>query len=252
MKVTLLQLDIQWASPEENIQRAERLMDQHPGSDLYVLPEMWATGFATDPEGIAEDERQSVALTWMRRTASARGCALCGSLAVRTEDGTFRNRHYFVPPTGEVSYYDKHHLFTYGHEHLHYTAGNDHTVVEYQGLRLLLLTCYDARFPVWSRYGRAGAYDAIVYVANWPQSRQSTWQILVRARAIENQCYVVAVNRVGDDAHSHYVGRSAVIDPLGCTLAHGASGVECAVSCELKKETLTTMRQRFRVLDDRD
>ena len=120
------------------------------------------------------------------------------------------------------------------------------------GFRILLLTCYDARFPVWSRYGRAGDYDIIVYVANWPQSRQSAWQILMRARAIENQCFVVAVNRVGDDAICHYAGNSAVIDARGNTLVRGRYDEECAVGCELQKETLTTMRQRFRVLDDRD
>ena len=123
---------------------------------------------------------------------------------------------------------------------------------DFMGFRILMLTCYDARFPVWSRYGRAGDYDVIVYVANWPQSRQSAWQILMRARAIENQCFVVAVNRVGDDSFSHYVGNSAVIDGRGRTLIRGRYDEECAVSCELQKETLTTMRQRFRVLDDRD
>ena len=252
MKVTLLQLDSQWASPQENILRAQRLMDQQPNSDLYVLPEMWATGFATEPQEIAEDEKQSLALSWMCQTARERHCALCGSLAIATPDGRFRNRHYFVHPSGEVCFYDKHHLFTYGHEDRYYTAGDTHTSVDFMGFRILLLTCYDARFPVWSRYGKAGEYDVIVYVANWPQSRQSAWQILMRARAIENQCFVVAVNRVGDDSFSHYVGNSAVIDGRGRTLIRGRYDEECAVSCELQKETLTTMRQRFRVLDDRD
>ena len=223
MKVTLLQLDIQWASPQENILRAQRLMDQQPNSDLYVLPEMWATGFATEPHEIAEDEKHSL--------------ALC---------------HYFVHPSGEVCFYDKRHLFTYGHEDRYYTAGDTHTIVDFMGFRILLLTCYDARFPVWSRYGRAGDYDIIVYVANWPQSRQSAWQILMRARAIENQCFVVAVNRVGDDAICHYAGNSAVIDARGNTLVRGRYDEECAVGCVLQKETLTTMRQRFKVLDDRD
>ena len=244
MKTTLLQMDIAWGDPQENIQRAETLM-AGTSSDLYVLPEMWATGFATEPAGIAEDEEQSVALQWMKQCARDRGCALSGSLAVRLADGSYRNRHYFVTPSG-VSFYDKHHLFTYGGEHLHYTAGQSPVIVSWQGLQLLLLTCYDLRFPVFSRYGRAGAYDVIVYVANWPASRQSAWDVLTRARAIENQCYVVAVNRVGQDPVAAYGGGSVIIDPIGRVLTDGCG------TADISLERLQQMRSRFRVLDDRD
>lgn len=253
MKVTLLQTDIRWASPDENIREARRLMDTQPGADLYVLPEMWSTGFATEPAGIASTEADNAALGWMRQTAREHQCAVCGSLAVRLADGTCRNRHYFVDGRSDcLSHYDKHHLFSYGHEDRCYVAGNEHTIVCYDGFRLLLLTCYDLRFPCWSRYATGREYDAIICVANWPQSRQSAWHLLTRARAVENQCYMVAVNRVGDDSHSHYVGASCVIDPIGRTIGQCQRDTVQALTCTLDIEELHRRRNKFRVLDDRD
>ena len=256
MRVTLLQMALTWGSAEDNRQRAEQLMDEAaPGSALYVLPEMWATGFVMQPEAYAEFEQCSPSLDWMRRQAARRQAAVCGSLAVRATDGSYRNRHYFVTPDGACRYYDKHHLFTYGHEHQHYSAGQAPVVVEWQGFRLLLLTCYDLRFPVFSRYGRkdgAGEYDAIVCVANWPAKRQLAWDTLVRARAIENQCYMVAVNRVGDDPACHYAGGSVVVDPVGRAIAEAPLDATCSVAAVLDKQQLLAMRQHFRVLDDRD
>lgn len=250
MVISLLQTDINWAKPEENICKAEQLMAECEDSDLYVLPEMWATGFATKPEGIAEEEQTSQALAWMRQTAARKHCAISGSLAIRLQDGSYRNRHYFVTPD-EVSFYDKRHLFSHGHEDEHYTRGSHAVIAEWQGWRFQLQTCYDLRFPVFSRYGKAGEYDAIIYVANWPESRQLAWDTLIRARAIENQCYMVAVNRVGDDSKCHYVGGSAVIDPIGRTVAGCPLG-EHPATVELSIEKLREMRSHFRVLDDRD
>jgi len=253
MKVTLLQTDICWARPEVNIQEAQRLISGHKDSDLYVLPEMWSTGFVTEPEGIAHDEHDNIALQWMRETAREHRCAICGSLAIRLQDGTFRNRHYFADGRDDRLFsYDKHHLFTYGHENHYYTAGADHTVVDYAGMRLLLLTCYDLRFPCWSRYATGREYDAIVIVANWPESRQSAWQILTRARAIENQCYLIGVNRVGADRNCHYAGASVVVDPIGRTLGQCHCGVPQALTVHLDKAELERRRQKFNVLDDRD
>ena len=253
MKVVMLQTDISWAKPEENIRHAQQLMDEAPDGDLYVLPEMWSTGFATVPDGIAEDEANSAALKWMQQTAKKRHCAISGSLAVKVADGTFRNRHYFVDGrAGETYYYDKHHLFAYGGENNFYTPGREHAIVNYMGFRLLLLTCYDLRFPCWSRYADNQEYDAIIYVANWPSSRQSAWQLLLRARAIENQCYVIGVNRVGDDQRCHYIGASAVIDVTGRTVAQCRRGIPQALMCEIQMEELQRRREKFRVLDDRD
>ena len=253
MKVTVLQIDIVWGCPQKNIEQAQKMLDSHPGADLYVLPEMWSTGFATEPADIAEDECSSVSLAWMRSEAKRRRCAICGSIAVKVSDGTYRNRHYFVNGQQDtVEYYDKHHLFTYGGENKYYCAGNSHTVVEYQGFRLLLLTCYDLRFPVWSRYSESLSFDAIICVANWPESRQNAFHILTRARAIENMAYLIAVNRVGDDSFNHYRGCSCVISPIGKTIASCHPNVPQALSCSLDLTDLRHKRNKFRVLADRD
>ena len=252
MKVTIIQLNIEWGSPAVNIKRAERLMAKEPDSDLYVLPEMWSTGFATEPTGIAEDEASSISLEWMKKTASDHHCAICGSLAIYV-DGIYRNRHYFVNgQTGAVAYYDKHHLFRYGGEDQYYQSGEEHTIVEYMGFRFLLLTCYDLRFPVWSRYANSLDYHAIIVVANWPESRQNAWQILTRARAIENQAFLIGCNRVGEDEYSHYKGQSAIISPIGKTLVNCRPDIEESVSFKLDIETLNHQRKEFRVLEDRD
>ena len=252
MKVTILQLNITWGNPEENIKRAEKLLLQAPDSDLYVLPEMWSTGFATEPFGIAEEESSCKALSWMKQMAKEHCCAFCGSLAI-SQNGIFKNRHYFVDgKTGGVSYYDKHHLFRYGHEDRYYKPGEGHTIVEYMGFKILLLTCYDMRFPVWSRYAESLKYDMIICVANWPDSRQNAWQILTRARAIENQAFVVACNRVGDDNYCHYRGMSTIISPIGKTLACCPANKETTVSFFLNLESLVQLRAKFKVLEDRD
>ena len=253
MKVVMLQTDICWAKSDENVRRVQQLMADAPDGDLYVLPEMWSTGFATQPEGIACPESDNDALRWMQQTAQTRQCAISGSLAVRAGDGSYRNRHYFVDGrAGETYYYDKHHLFSYGGENQFYTSGQQHTIVNYMGFRLLLQTCYDLRFPCWSRYADGREYDAIICVANWPSSRQSAWQLLLRARAIENQCYMIGVNRVGDDQKCHYIGASAVIDVTGHTLAQCRLGVPQALMCDIRMDELQRRREKFRVLDDRD
>ena len=252
MKVTILQLNSVWGNPDENIRKVDYLMAQAPDSDLYVLPEMWSTGFATEPIGIAEETNKCKSLSWMNKMANEHYCAISGSLAI-SQDGTFKNRHYFVNGrTGVVSYYDKHHLFRYGHEDRYFEPGVDHTIVEYMGFRILLLTCYDLRFPVWSRYAEGLQYDIIICVANWPESRQNAWQILTRARAIENQAFVIACNRVGDDKYCHYRGQSAIISPIGKTLACCPANEESTISFFLNLESLVQQRTKFKVLEDRD
>lgn len=253
MKVTLLQTDICWGDAPANIKQAEALIDASEDSDLYVLPEMWSTGFATQPEELAHDVNHNEALQWMRSVTIKRKCAISGSLAVRLEDGSYRNRHYFVDGRNQQEvFYDKHHLFTYGGENRYYTAGQSHTIIEYEGFRILLLTCYDLRFPCWSRYADKLEYDVIVVVANWPESRQSAWQILTRARAIENQSYLIGVNRVGDDEYSHYTGCSCVIDSIGGTLGQCHRNQVETLTIELSLSELHRRREKFRVLDDRD
>lgn len=244
LNVTLCQTDIDWKG--NNIPNIEGV----PGN-LYVLPEMWNTGFIMNPEQVAENETTSSALEWMRTFAKKNKCAVCGSIPIRAEDETYRNRLYFITKN-KIQYYDKHHLFTHAGEHKQYTRGENTTIVEYKGFRFLLLVCYDLRFPIWSRYGRMGEYDAIIYVANWPESRMDAWDVLTRARAIENQCYVVAVNRVGNDPKTHYIGGSRIISPKGDILAECPLGKVSFVTYTMKLDFLQKCRDCFKVLDDRD
>ena len=248
MKVTILQCDILWADPAGNVAHMDQAIGCNPGSDLYILPEMFSTGFCTEPEGIAESA-DSTTLAWMKHKAASTGAAIAGSIAV-TENGRYYNRFYFVKPDGSVAQYDKKHLFTYGDEHLRFTAGNERVVVEWKGVRILLEICYDLRFPIWSR--NRGDYDMILYVASWPTPRVSVWNVLLVARAIENQCYVVGVNRVGTDPSCEYCGGSVIIDPYGKTLAACAMGEECEASAEVDMEKLRAFRKKFPVLDDAD
>lgn len=253
MKISIIQLDIVWNNPLQNIANVKEIIKQQPNSDLYVLPEMWATGFATEPLGIAENESDSYALRWMQDFAYSQSCAICGSLAILLNDGTYRNRHYFIDGRSrKMEYYDKHHLFRYGKEDQYFKSGEEHTIVYYEGFHYLLLTCYDLRFPVWSRYADALQFDAIICVANWPSSRQNAWQILTRARAIENQAYLIACNRVGRDNYCQYLGQSAIIDPTGKTLAYGPQNKESIISAEIDLDSVNHFRQKFQVLEDRD
>jgi predicted amidohydrolase len=248
MKITILQRDIEWANPSVNINRADEVIDRNPGSDIYVLPEMFSTGFCTNPEGIAESDN-SETLQWLKRKAAAIDAAIAGSVAV-TKDGKFYNRFYFVKPDGSVTHYDKKHLFTYGGEHKRFTAGNERVVVEFRGVRILLEICYDLRFPVWAR--NRGDYDMILYVASWPTPRVSAWSALLVARAIENQCYVAGVNRVGNDPACQYCGGSVVIDPYGKTIAACTDNLECEATATIDIEALQAFRAKFPVLNDAD
>lgn len=248
MKITILQRDIVWADPTRNVQRADEAIDGNPGSDLYVLPEMFSTGFCTQPEGIAEPAENRT-VSWMKSKASQTGAAIAGSIAVH-EDGRYYNRFHFVTPDGNVTTYDKKHLFTFGGEHNRFTAGSERVIVAYKGFRILLEICYDLRFPVWSR--NKGDYDMIIYVASWPTPRVEAWKALLTARAIENQCYVAGVNRVGDDPGNNYCGGSRVIDPYGKIMAECEDGREMEVTVEVDMEVLEAFRAKFPVLDDAD
>jgi len=248
MKVTILQRDIIWADPSKNIQRANEAIDNNPGSDIYVLPEMFSTGFCTNPEGIAESNN-SDSLKWMKQKAAEINAAIAGSVAIN-ESNCYYNRFYFVKPDGEVTQYDKKHLFTYGGEHLRFTAGKNRVITEFRGVRILLEICYDLRFPKWSRNN--GDYDMIIYVASWPTPRVDAWSALLVARAIENQCYVAGVNRVGTDPSCQYCGESVVIDPYGKTIAACTKGEECEASAIIDMEALEAFRKKFPVLNDAD
>ena len=247
MKVSIIQHDIVWGNPAENRLRLQQQIEAQPGADLYVLTEMWSTGFAINPEGVAE--RDEASLQWMKDMAVQMQAAIAGSLAIE-QDGSFHNRLYFVTPDGEVEYYDKRHLFSYGGEDKYYSPGTERVVVEWKGVRFLLTVCYDLRFPVWMRY--CNDYDAIICVANWPTVRIDSWQTLLRARAIENQCYVVGVNRVGKDPNCDYCGCSAIINPYGQTIAECEKDKECSMEAVFDMEKLNAYRVKFPALKEKD
>lgn len=254
MKITLVQMDIVWANPEENRKHAERLIRSQEKTELYILPEMFSTGFATQPEGVAEywSYGSCLSLEWMKEMAFELDAAIAGSIAVREEEGKFYNRFCFVKPDGSCVFYDKHHLFTYGGEHHRYTAGQERIVVGYRGVRFLLQICYDLRFPVFARNNATEPYDAIIYVASWPTPRIEAWLALQKARAIENQCYVCAVNRVGVDLSCQYSGGTLVTDPYGVVVAQCPMGEESVISVEMDLDALAAFREKFPVLKDAD
>ena len=248
MRVTILQRNIEWANPALNIQRADEAIDRNAGADLYVLPEMFSTGFCTQPEGIAEPSNSDT-LRWMQCKAAETNAAIAGSVAIE-EQGKYYNRFYFVKPDGSVAHYDKKHLFTYGGEHMRFTAGEERVIVEWCGVRILLEVCYDLRFPIWAR--NRGDYDMILYVASWPTPRVAAWSALLVARAIENQCYVAGVNRVGTDPACEYCGGSVIIDPYGKAIATCADNTECEATAEIDMQALEAFREKFPVLKDAD
>lgn len=248
MRVSILQRDIIWADPASNIRAVDEAIDRQRGADLYVLPEMFSTGFAMQPDGLAEPN-DGETLHWMKCKAAQCKAAIAGSVAVN-DDGRFYNRFYFVQPNGCVDTYDKRHLFTYSGEDKCFTRGNERVIVAFRGIRFLLEVCYDLRFPVWSRNQKD--YDCILYVANWPTSRIAAWRTLLRARAIENQCFVVGVNRAGRDPQCEYCGASVILDPYGNTLAACEANRECEAVAQLDMTSLTKFRQEFPVLNDVD
>ncbi|CCY80278.1 hydrolase YafV [Prevotella sp. CAG:1185] len=250
MKVTILQTDIKWAQPNENQVAANRLISNSPGSDLYVLPEMWSTGFITNPKKFSKNINFNESLDWMKETAQSNHCVLCGSLSITTPQNQYKNRLYFVLPNGDYYYYDKHHLFSYGGEDIYYTAGTARTVVQYNNISFLLQTCYDLRFPIWMRNNED--YDAIIVVANWPKNRRYAWDILLRARAIENQCYVIGSNRIGCDEQCSYDGGSAIVDAKGNILSIAENSCEQTITAEIDIQQLHSFRSKFPVLKDRD
>ncbi len=250
MRISVLQTDVKWAQPKANQDTANLLISKAAHSDLYILPEMWTTGFAIKPDNIEKNEEQHDSLQWMIRTSQKNNCAICGSILANTDEGEYRNRLYFVKPDGSYRYYDKRHLFSYGGEDKYYTAGTERTVVEYMGVRFLLQVCYDLRFPLWQRNNED--YDAIIFTANWPRSRQNVWQILLRARAIENQCYVIGANRIGNDSQCSYLGRSAIIDAKGKTLIQAKDDTEQSITADIDIDELQRFRTKFPVLKDRD
>ena len=253
MKIGLVQTNIAWCDIPTNIVRAEALIASSEAADLYILPEMWSTGFVIEAQDVAQTEEQCEALKWMVTTAATRNCAISGSLVI-SEGGKYYNRHYFITPEGIAARYDKKHLFRLGGETKRFTAGTERIVVEWHGVKFLLQTCYDIRFPVFARNRVTEGvydYDAIIYIASFPTPRAAAWRTLAMARAIENEAFVFAVNRTGDDIYCNYSGGSIAVDSFGDILSDCGSG-EAVVTVEIDIDRLKERRKGFPTLPDAD
>ena len=259
LRVTIVQVPLKWQDVTGNIALFQRkLLPLKKGTtDLIVLPEMFSTGFSMEAKLFAEKEGGS-AMQWMADSARQLNAVITGSIMLK-EGKKYFNRLIWMRPDGTYGKYDKHHLFTMGSEGNHYTAGKQSEVFEVQGFRVLPLICYDLRFPVFSRNrlktkGKKSEYryDVLLYTANWPAVRQYPWQQLLPARAIENQSYVIGVNRIGADGNGiAYAGGSCVIDPFGQPL-YSAGKKNTAQTVELLKTPLSELRTKFPVLYDAD
>ena len=249
LKVALVQSMLHWEDAAENrAMFAEKLLALKGITDLVVLPEMFTTGFSMRTAELAET-MDGDTVSWMKEQARELDAAIYGSVII-AEGGKCYNRGLFVMPDGTVVTYDKRHLFRMAEEFQHYTPGGQRVVVEWRGWRLLLQICYDLRFPVFAR--NRGDYDALLYVANWPELRRYPWSQLLIARAIENQSYVIGVNRVGMDGKGHhYTGDSASVDPRGDADVMKASR-EDVLHTVLHREALDDFRAKFPVADDAD
>lgn len=248
MKITLIQTTLAWENPIENRQRFNQLINTVNETDLIVLPEMFSTGFTMNAAAIAES-MDGETVTWMKKLSAEKNCAIAGSMVIE-EDGKYYNRLLFVEPDGTIHTYDKRHLFTLAGEDKIYTKGSARTVIEYCSWKICLLVCYDLRFPVFSR--NTEDFDLVLYVANWPEVRLAAWDALLKARAIENMCYVAGVNRIGQDNNGHnYPGHSSVIDYMGHAIGE-ANGEDTVMTVVLRKDLLNDAREKFGFLNDRD
>jgi len=251
----LIQTSLYWEDKEANLQMLEeKILSIQEKTQVVVLPEMFSTGFSMKPEKLAEP-MDGKTVNWMKRVAAEKKVILTGSVIIE-EEGNYYNRSIWMLPNGEYGYYNKRHLFAFANEDQHYTGGTERFVASANGFKINLLVCYDLRFPVWARQQfdeeKAFEYDVLLYVANWPERRSTAWKTLLQARAIENQCYVIGVNRVGDDGNGiSHSGDSMVISPLGEILYHKAHD-EDIFTITLKKEDLDEVRQKFQFWRDAD
>lgn len=249
MKVVGCQWDLAWEDPEANFARASALLEHVDGADLVILPEMFSTGFSMDVATVAEAE-PSKAEVYLRELASEKRAAVLGGLVRGQEEGWGRNELIgFAPDGGELVRYQKNRTFRYTGESQHYVNGKEVSLFEWQGWKVAPLICYDLRFPELFRRATAKGTELIVVIASWPSVRVEHWVALLRARAIENQAYVVGVNRTGQDPNNEYPGRSVVIDPWGEIVAD-AGDRDGLVEAEISLETVRGWRDEFPALED--
>lgn len=249
MTISIIQSPLSWENPVANrLYFEEKINDLLPASDLVILPEMFTSGFTMNPISVAET-MTGATIQWLQNLASKNNLAITGSLVIE-ENKNYYNRMVFVFPNGTIEYYDKRHLFTLAGEHHTYQSGTSKTIVTYKEWKICLQICYDLRFPVFAR--NVESYDLLIYVANWPKVRINAWDILLKARAVENLCYVVGVNRIGADDNNHqYIGHSQVVDELGNYLVE-PSEIEGIFTTILNKNKMLETRSKLNFLNDGD
>lgn len=258
--ITGIQTPLYWEDRRANLRMLEqKILSIKEKTEIVILPEMFSTGFSMRPEELAET-MDGETVQWMKKMAAGKKIILTGS-AIIEEEGHYYNRLIWMLPNGEYGCYDKRHRFAYAGEDEQYMAGTKRLIASVKGWKINLLICYDLRFPVWSRQtflstrrgeGSEAEYDVLIYVANWPEKRIHAWKTLLQARAIENQCYVVGVNRLGDDGNNiHYTGESMVVDPMG-EILYTKKDEEDVFTISLDKAYLQTIKEKFPFWKDAD
>ena len=257
--ITVIQTDLHWENKAANLEMlGQKINAIKEKTEIVVLPEMFSTGFSMQPGQFAET-MDGETIQWMKKIAAHKKIILTGSVIIE-EEGKYYNRLIWMLPNGQYGIYDKRHRFAFAGENQQYTEGKKRLIASVKGWKINLLICYDLRFPVWSRQGISvsaekkteAEYDVLVYVANWPERRVKAWKALLQARAIENQCYVVGVNRIGKDGNDiQYSGESMVIDPMG-EILYTRKDAEDIFTISLDKEQLQFVREKFPFLNDAD
>lgn len=252
LSIALVQVPLVWENKVENLRILGTWIESiSPPVDIIVLPEMFSTGFSMNSQKLAET-MDGASVSWMHTQASNKNCILCGSLIIE-ENGKYYNRLIWMPPSGNCTIYNKRHLFRMAGENQHYSEGQQKVIVKYQEWDICLQVCYDLRFPVWSRRTAKENYDLLLYVANWPERRSHAWKSLLPARAIENQSYVVGLNRVGLDGNNiNYSGDSMALNFLGETLISANPGEATVLQVTLSKPELLHFRKSFPAEQDAD
>ncbi len=250
LKITLIQSHLHWENPVANRNLfSEKIKTINQETHLIVLPEMFTTGFTMNAAPLSE-EMKGETVQWMQEQARLYDTAITGSIIIK-EAGMYYNRLFFVFPNGNYRTYDKRHTFTLAGEHKTFTAGTSRRIIDYNGWKICPLICYDLRFPVWAR--NTEDYDVLLYVANWPKKRVAAWDALLKARAIENMCYTIGVNRTGLDGNGHeYTGHSAIYDVLGAQVSSVEFEKEFVETVVLSKEHVQKNRKYLQFLKDQD
>jgi len=250
LQISCIQTTLIWEDAVQNLKQFEKHFAQLPKStELVILPEMFSTGFSMKTKKLAE-KMDGPSFVWLKKQAAKINKIIVGSLIIKDQEEHY-NRLFVMFPDGNYAYYDKRHLFRMGNEHKHYSAGTKRLVFNYKNWRICPLTCYDLRFPVWSR--NQNDYDLLIYIANWPESRRAVWKKLLPARAIENQVYVAGVNRIGKDGEGlRYAGDTVIINPRGETMVETKEHDQQIIHAHLSLDELNRFREKFPVALDAD